>query len=94
MDSTTINDAAKLTRLLHYCKSDARKVIQACSMMESTQEYSILKPCSRSDLGISIKVADAWIKKVTRCDIVFAHNGVALREMTDELPVCYENFKL
>ena len=58
VDSATINDAAKLTRLLHYCKGDARKVIQACSVMESTRGYSRAKTLLKERFGNKHKVAD------------------------------------
>ncbi len=93
VDSTSIPDAAKITRLLHYCKGDARKVIQACSVMESTKGYLRAKALLKERFGNKHKVADAWIKKVTKGATVSAHNSVALREMADELQVCYETLQ-
>ncbi|XP_033636757.1 uncharacterized protein LOC117297719 [Asterias rubens] len=90
VDSTSIADAAKLTRLLHYCKGDARKVIQACSVMDSTQGYKRAKTLLKECFGNKHKVADAWIQRVTKGVTISAHNGTALREMADELRVCYE----
>ncbi|XP_038050892.1 uncharacterized protein LOC119724042 [Patiria miniata] len=93
VDSTTISNAAKLTRLLHYCKGEARRVIQACSVMESTQGYARAKTLLKERFGNKYKVADAWMKKVTRGQTVSPHDGKAIREMADELKVCYETLQ-
>ena len=90
VDDTSISDAAKLTRLLHYCRSDARKVIQACSAMSPDEGYARAKVLLQQRFGNRHKVADSWIRKVTHGNIVPPHNGPALRSMADELQVCYE----
>ena len=55
--------------------------------------YLRAKTLLEERFGNKHKIADAWIKKVTRGGIVSAHNGVALREMADELRVCYETLQ-
>lgn len=77
---TRIFDSAKLTRLLHYCQGNVRKIIQACSAMNPDQER----------IGNRHKVADAWLRKVTEGNPIPPRNGPALRRMADELRVCYE----
>lgn len=90
VDQTSISKAAKLTRLLHYCRGDARRVIQACSAMQSEEGYARAKTLLEQRFGNKHKVADAWMRKVTRGNSIPPRNGIALRAMADELQVCHE----
>ena len=90
VDDTSVSNAAKLTRLLHYCIGDARKVIQACSAMEPEEGYRRARILLEQRFGIKHKVADAWLRKVAHGNTIPSHNGLALRCMADELQVCHE----
>ncbi|XP_030836082.1 uncharacterized protein LOC100893804 [Strongylocentrotus purpuratus] len=90
VDDTRISDSAKLTRLLHYCQGNVRKIIQACSAMSPDQGYVRPKALLQERFGNRHKVADAWSRKVTEGNPIPPHNGPALRKMADELWVCYE----
>ncbi|XP_014671510.1 PREDICTED: uncharacterized protein LOC106812201 [Priapulus caudatus] len=90
VDSAGVSPAAKLTRLLHFCTGEARRVIKACSVMDPAAGYTRAKQLLKERFGNSNRVAEAWISKVTRGPPIPANEPRQLRDMADELKTCYE----
>ncbi|XP_030849736.1 uncharacterized protein LOC115927700 [Strongylocentrotus purpuratus] len=88
IDFTSIPDSAKLTRLVYYCEGDARKILQPCSIMPSSEGYMRAKAMLQERFGTPFMIADAWIRKVTGGRKITGRDKRALREFADELQVC------
>ncbi|XP_041470151.1 uncharacterized protein LOC121419759 [Lytechinus variegatus] len=85
VDCTGIPDSAKLTRLLHYCEGDARKILQSCSIMPPSEGYRRAKALLHGRFGTPFMIADAWIRKVTGGPKIPGRDKRMLQELADEL---------
>jgi hypothetical protein len=61
---TSVDDNAKLNRLLQYCKGKALSVIECCAMMEPCG-YRMARAQLEERFGSKFVISEAWIGKVT-----------------------------
>lgn len=90
---TSLDDNAKFTRLLHYCKGKARAVIQCCSVMEPKEGYKRALQLLKERFGNSHVIAESWLKKVTQGPSILGSDKQSLREFADNLKGCGETLK-
>lgn len=93
MVAPAISDNAKLTRLLHCCKGEAARVIQACAVMEPGEGYKRALKMLKDRFGNEFMTAEAWVKKLTTGGTISPHNKQGLRVLADDLKGCQETLK-
>ncbi|KAJ8017536.1 hypothetical protein HOLleu_44990 [Holothuria leucospilota] len=90
VDSSMLDDSAKLTRLLHYCVGKAKGVIQGCSVMEPSKGYRTAKRLLQDRFGEKHIIAEAWVNKIVGGSSISPQDNSALREFADDLKSCKE----
>ncbi|XP_071476662.1 uncharacterized protein [Diadema antillarum] len=93
VDRVNVDDTEKLTRLLHYCIGEPRKLLQACVIMPPEQGYQKAKQLLKQRFGNSVSIADAWMKRITEGGRISPHDGKALTELADDMTVCSMSMK-
>ena len=88
--SSSVDDSEKLTRLIHYCSGQARKVIECCAIMEPHAGYAKAKQLLKDRFGNDFVIAEAWIRKVTNIRVIKPDEKERLQEFADDLNCCRE----
>ncbi len=91
--SLNVSDAAKLTRLLEYCKGKANRVIKPCALMAPTAGYQRARELLVERFGNEYQISRAWIKKVSDGPPVRANSGDDLQDMADDVRGCIETLR-
>ena len=79
--------SSRLTRLIQYCTGSAKRLIQCCAMMPSSEGYLRARELLRDRFGNAFTVTTAFIDHVTTGNMI---NDVGLRTYSDELRNGYE----
>ena len=93
VDQTSVDDAVKLTRLLHYCAGDVKKLLQPCMIMKPTEGYHKAKILLKEKYGNPVMIAHAWLRKVTEGKNIAAQDKHGLAEMADEIQICVQTLE-
>ena len=79
MDSSNIEDSAKLVRLIQYCSGKANNVIiQCCSVMKPNEGYKRDKELLKERFGNDYTISETWVNKVTEGSSISPHDKGAL----------------
>ena len=91
VDKDTIDDGAKLMRLMQYCSGPAKKLIQCCMVKKPEEGNALARKLLKERIGSKYDITEAWIAKITNhSDIV---GGKALQDFADDLRNCQETLK-
>ncbi|KAJ8034141.1 hypothetical protein HOLleu_20860 [Holothuria leucospilota] len=86
--SKLFDDRAKLTYLVQYCRGAARKSIEGCVVMGSTEGYKKAREILSDQFGQPHIIAQSLLSKVLERKPVKAHDGVALWEIARDMRKC------
>ncbi|KAG1659447.1 hypothetical protein GQR58_022558 [Nymphon striatum] len=93
VDSTSISDSNKLTRLLNCCTGKARRLVQCCAGMDSTTGYQNALRLLKERFGNSYLVAETWISDLLQFNEISANDREGLQEYADKLLACKESLQ-
>ena len=93
VDSSSINDGAKLNRLFEYCTGKAAKVIKPCALMQPSEGYQRARKLFHDRFGNDFRISEAWIHKVTDGAVIRPNNGAGLQDFADDVRSCTETLK-
>jgi len=88
--SSSVDDGAKLTRLIHFCVGKARKVIECCSIIDPALGYKRARQILAERFGDSFVIAESWIRKITDYRAIKPAERELLLEFSDDLNCCQE----
>lgn len=83
-----VDDSKKLVRLLHYCTSKARRVIQCCASMQPSVGYARARRLLEGRFGNKFLVAESWVTKITEGPVINNQHNDGLLEFADNLRSC------
>ncbi|XP_063968669.1 uncharacterized protein LOC135157358 [Lytechinus pictus] len=93
VDATLVEDRTKLTRLLHYCKGEPKRLLSPCLLMPTMQGYSTAKHLLQERYGNPVIITEAWVKKITNGKSIGPQDRNALRALADDMSVCLMSFR-
>ena len=88
--SCAVDDSVKLTRLIHYCTGQARKVVECCAVMPPSLGYARARDLLKDRFGNDYMVLDACLHKIVQGPQIKAQDGARLQEFADDLVYCNE----
>jgi len=88
VEGNTADNATKLSRLLHYTKGQARRVIECCSVMDSAAGYTKARELLRQRFGNNYLIAEAWVRKISEGGTLKFNDRIGLQEFADDLTSC------
>jgi len=88
VEGSTADSATKLSRLLHYTKGQARRVIECCSVMEPAAGYTKARELLRQRFGNDYLIAEAWVRKISEGGTLKPNDRIGLQEFVDDLTSC------
>lgn len=90
VENTSLNDGAKLTRLLQSCKGEASRVVKCCAVMKPSEGYKRALQLLKERFGNEYQISEAWVKKITSGGRISANDKQSLQEFGDDLKACHE----
>lgn len=90
IETSKLDDNAKLVRLVQVCTKGARKVVETCLIMDGCTGYSRAHKLLKERFGNEYKIAQAWISKIVICRVVKPNERKKLQEFADDLPCYYD----
>jgi hypothetical protein len=87
---TSVDDGAKLHRLLEYCKGKAEKMLRPCSLMTPDIGYVKARQLLKDRFGNYHKISEAWVRKVTEGGPIKPNSSDALQDLADDVRGCIE----
>jgi hypothetical protein len=91
--NTSVDDGAKLNRLLQYCTGKAAKVIQPCALMPPSEGFAKARKLLRERFGNDYTISEAWVRKVTECAPIRSNDGESLQDYADDVMNCVETLR-
>jgi hypothetical protein len=93
IERASVDNAARLMRLMQYCTGKARQVIQGCCAMEPNEGYIKAKKLLKERFGNDYLITEIWVKKVTGGGALKAADHERLLDYSDELNNCVMTLK-
>lgn len=86
--NTSLDDGAKLTRLLYYCVGKANAVILPCAVMPTEQGYVKARALLLERFGDNHIILNAWLQRIFSFKAADLKNRFKLLDFSDELKGC------
>ena len=88
VDSTSLSDCAKLTRLQKYCTGRPCKAIESCMSMESSAGYQEARKLLTERFGDKYNITKSWMDKILHRTQLRPNDPDALQDFADDLRDC------
>lgn len=86
--NTSLDDGAKLTRLLYYCIGKANAVILPCAVMPPKEGYENARSLLLERFGDNHIILDAWLRRIFCFKFSDLKSRSKLQDFSDELKSC------
>ena len=93
VEKDTVDNSAKLSRLLQYTSGRARAVIQCCAVMNPDMGYQRARQLLQERFGNSFIITETWIDQVTNGPQIKPNERQKLQDFSDELRSCMETLQ-
>ena len=80
--NNTVDDTARLARLMQYCNDKVKKVLQCCSILPANEGYTKARQIMKERFGNNAAIAEAWIAKVIERPAMKNNDRKALQEFS------------